>query len=246
MAITFRQLREENRHNLPQNSTDSINVNLPERMVSVFGGTLLGLNAIKNMFGSPLFALTEATVAGLLLYRGVTGNCPVYRRLGRDTNKVEAVNIRQTIVVNKPRNEVYQFWRKLENLPVFMNHLEDVYQTDSKHSHWVARIPGNMGKISWNAEIVKEKEDNFIGWRSVKGSAINNAGKVEFTDSPSGGTEIQAVISYHAPAGGFGTSVAKLINPVFEKIIREDILNFKHYIEVGEIPVTAQFMNRMD
>ena len=31
--------------------------------------------------------------------------------------------------------------------------------------------------------------------------------------------------------GELGAGVAKLLNPVFEKIIRQDIMNFKEYIE---------------
>jgi uncharacterized membrane protein len=53
---------------------------------------------------------------------------------------------------------VYAFWRRLENLPLFMKHLSNVTEIDAKHSHWEAVVPGNIGKIKWNAEIVKEKK----------------------------------------------------------------------------------------
>lgn len=39
------------------------------------------------------------------------------------------------------------------------------------------------------------------------------------------------MISYHPPAGELGSGIAKLLNPVFEKIIRQDVMNFKEYIE---------------
>jgi uncharacterized membrane protein len=246
MAITFKQLREEGKHTTHIKDY-SVNVNLPERLVSVFAGSLLFASAVRNMFNSPKWALTEATVGGFLLLRGTTGNCPLYRQLGRDTNKIESINIKQSLIVNKPREEVYDFWRNLENLPYFMKHLSKVLQSDDKHSHWEVKLPGNIGPITWNAEIVKEVPNHFIGWRSISGSMIENAGKVEFRDALNGaGTEIQAVISYHAPAGALGTTIAKLINPMFEKLVRQDILNFKHYFEVGEIPITADFFDRME
>ena len=39
------------------------------------------------------------------------------------------------------------------------------------------------------------------------------------------------MISYHPPAGELGAALAKVLTPVFEKIIRQDVLNFKDYIE---------------
>ena len=45
------------------------------------------------------------------------------------------------------------------------------------------------------------------------------------------GTELEVVISYHPPAGEIGAGIAKLLNPVFERIVREDVMNFKDYIE---------------
>ncbi len=246
MAITFKQLLQEGKHTTHIKNY-SVNVNLPERLISVFAGSLLVAGSVKNMLTSPKLAISEAVAGGFLLLRGTTGNCPLYRKLGRDTNTIESINIRQSLIVNKPREEVYDFWRNFENLPYFMKHLSKVLQSDDKHSHWEVKLPGNIGPITWNAEIVKEIPNHFIGWRSIKGSMIENAGKVEFKDALNGmGTEIQAVISYHAPAGAFGTSIAKLINPVFKKLVQQDILNFKHYFEVGEIPITSDFFDRME
>jgi hypothetical protein len=135
-------------------------------------------------------------------------------------------------VVNKPKDEVYAFWRKLENLPLFMKHLATVTEIDQKHSHWEAVIPGNIGKIKWNAEIVKEEPGYMIGWQSIQNATIQNAGKVVFNDALGGqGTELDVVITYHPPAGEIGSGISKLLNPVFEKIIRQDVMNFKEYIE---------------
>jgi len=71
----------------------------------------------------------------------------------------------------------------------------------------------------------------LLGWQSVPGSAINNAGKVEFRDAEEGGTELIVVISYRAPAGDLGAGIAKVLNPILEKIVRNDINSFKEYIE---------------
>ena len=65
---------------------------------------------------------------------------------------------------------------------------------------------------------------------------VNNAGKVSFKDALGGeGTELEVIITYHAPAGELGAALAKKLNPVFEKMIRQDIMNFKEYIETKHI-----------
>jgi uncharacterized membrane protein len=140
------------------------------------------------------------------------------------------------MIVNRPRNEVYSFWRKLENLPRFMKHLESVTEHDGGRSVWNAKIPGGLGTIGWDAEIVKEEEGQLLGWNSLPGSTIHNAGKVEFRDAADNGTEITVIITYRAPFGAIGEGVTNLLSPVFEKLIETDIKGFKEYIENERIP----------
>lgn len=211
-----------------------VNVGNNERIISAATGAFILSSGLSDLFKHPISGLVKTALGGLLLYRGASGHCPVYSSMGktRGVSNTQAINIRTSLIVNKSKDEVYNFWRKLENLPLFMKHLASVTEIDSKHSHWEATIPGNIGKVKWNAEIVKEEQGSMIGWQSIPNSMINNAGKVVFHDAQNGeGTELEVVISYHPPAGELGAGVAKLLNPVFEKIIRQDIMNFKEYIE---------------
>jgi uncharacterized membrane protein len=217
-----------------------INVNTPERIFSVIAGTFLIYSGIKSLARNPIASASKLVAGSVLFARGASGHCPVYEQMGTDGVRPENINIKQYFTVNKPREEVYQFWRKLENLPLFMRHLESVTQKDEKHSHWKAKFGPYLPSVSWDAEIVKERENEFIGWSALQGSVVENAGKVEFKDAPGGrGTEVQVVFSYHAPVGGIATGIAKLFNPVAENIIREDVRNFKQYIEAGEVPTTT-------
>jgi len=212
------------------------NVNTPERILSIVAGTFLFYSGLKSIFKKPVSGLSKIIAASTLLSRGTSGYCPIYNQLGADSTKPEVINIKQRLIVNKPREEVYQFWRQLENLPLFMRHIESVEQTSAIRSNWKARFAKNAPLISWKAEIVKEIPNHFIGWHSVTGSAIEHGGKVEFNDHVNGSTELQVVFSYQSPIGGLGTGVAKSFGPSLEKIIREDILYFKHFIETKEIP----------
>jgi uncharacterized membrane protein len=215
--------------------TERQNIDQGERFLSLIGGSYLLYKSLKNSIDHPLLAIQGLAASGLLIYRGATGICPVYERLGKDTTDPEAITITETIVVNAPREKVYAFWRELSNLPKFMEHLKRVTPIDETRSHWEANTPGHVIPLKWNAEITREEENAYLGWQSIEGSMIENAGKVEFKDTMNQiGTELYVEISYFPPAGSVGRGVASLFNGVFEKMIREDIQSFKQYAEQND------------
>lgn len=219
---------------IPQQSSNIINVSWPERMISATVGTLLFTNGVGNLFRNPTSALLKTVLGGYLMYRGASGNCALYSLLGNNENLVHSgsVNVRTTMVVNIPKHEVYRFWRNLENLPLFMKHLKSVKEDDNKTSHWEALMPGNLGIIKWEATIVEDEENRKIAWQSTPESMIENAGKVVFEEALGGqGTKLDILISYRPPAGDLGRGIAKMLNQVVEKYIREDVANFKSHIE---------------
>ena len=221
----------------PYNSNNAVNVSANERVLSLIGGLFIFSSGVNNLTSKPFSALGRLAVGTFLLYRGASGNCPVRSYMGREQmQEGSTIEMYTTLTVNKPRHEVYSFWRKLENLPLFMKHLRQVRELDSKTSKWEASLPAKGIPVSWNAEIVEDETNSLIGWCSLPGSMVENAGKVEFRDSINGqGTDIKVLITYRPPAGALGSGIATVLNPIFEKMVREDILNFKQYIEAGEI-----------
>lgn len=207
---------------------EDINVGKNERLFSIMAGSALMINTLKEGI-----KISKAAVAGYLLFRGITGFCPAYKAVSENTAEMKGknINIKSTVTVNKPRNEVYNFWRKLDNLPLFMKHLENVTILNEKISEWKATLPGGLGTIGWKSEIVKDEQNERIGWRSLPNSNIENAGNVHFKDAEGSGTEVHAVISYRVHGGTAGKSLGKLVNPLFDRMIKEDIQNLKHYME---------------
>ncbi|SEM68555.1 Uncharacterized membrane protein [Mucilaginibacter gossypiicola] len=213
---------------------DRINLNWPERFTSIAGGMKLGFSGFKNIFKNPFASIVKIGAGGYLLNRGITGHCELYKRIGKLSTNPINVNIRSSFIVNKPRKKVYEFWRKLDNLPLFMKHLESVEVIDSKYSHWVLKLPKNVATVSWHAEIVHDEPNEMIGWSSLSDSMINNAGKIRFQDTVDGqGTIVDVVISYQPPAGGVGAGIAKILNPVFKNMVDKDIQNFKQYMDIN-------------
>lgn len=218
-----------------------INLNWSERYVSIIGGVKLGFSGIKNIFKSPFSSIIKMGASGYLLNRGITGHCEIYSQIGKYTAKPVNVSIKSSFTVNQPKKKVYDFWRKLDNLPLFMSHLESVEVTSKLKSHWVLKLPAGISSVSWDAEIVDDKPGVLIGWKSLPGSAIDNAGKVMFEDTPDENvTLVHVTISYMPPVGGIGAGIATLLNPVFKGMVEDDIANFKQYMDIGD--VTEEFV----
>lgn len=213
----------------------SVNVGKLERVASILAGSALLIKGLKNEEKKSGIAMAIAGV--ILFFRGATGHSTVYSVAGKRKlpDTVKNINIMTKLTVNRPRQEVYDFWRKLSNLPLFMEHLDRVEVLDNKRSHWSAKVPGHLGTIEWDAEIVKEIDGELLGWNSLPHASVNNAGKVEFRDADENGTEITVLITYRAPFGDVGEGIASMLNPVFKKMITKDVKNFKRYIEAGDI-----------
>lgn len=207
-----------------------VNVGKTERLLMIAAGTYLLYRAIKKKDDKKIM---EGITAGTMLLRGITGYCPAYDVMNNTKAlKGKNISITTSLSIDKPVNEVYNAWRKLENLPQFIKHLHSVSTIDSTTSQWEAKIPGGIGKLSWKAEILMDEPNRILSWHSLPNATISNAGKVKFTDNGNT-TDIEVTLSYHAPLGKAGELTAKLFTPMFKNILQKDIEGFKAYIENG-------------
>jgi uncharacterized membrane protein len=215
------------------------NVGTAERWGSVIGGVALAAFGLKRRsVGGAALAL----FGGGLIYRGVTGHCQLYQALGLNTSRdgaTQVIEVEKAITIDKSPEELYRFWRQLENLPRFMAHLQSVQNTGHRRSHWVAKAP--LGRTAaWDVEITEERDNELIAWRSLEGSCVPNQGHVRFLRAPWGrGTEVHIRLAYKPPRGKLGAIVAKLFSKEPHRQLDEDLHRFKHLMEAGEIPTIA-------
>jgi len=148
------------------------------------------------------------------------------------------VPVHASLVINSPPDEVYDFWRKMENLPRFMAHVESVTQLDERRSEWSARLPGGM-QLCWQSEIVEDQPGRLMSWRTVAGSEINHVGSVRFEAGPGDkGTQLYVEIYYGMPGGSKAARAAQLVSGAPEAMVLEDLRRLKQLIETGEIATT--------
>jgi uncharacterized membrane protein len=217
------------------------NVGSTERLVSTIVGGGLLLYGIKRGWRD---GFLPALLGGALIYRGGAGRCAIYKMAGIDTSEKkprpsvsvphgEGIKVERSVIVNKTLEELYQFWRNPENLPRFMSHVASVQALDEKRSHWKLKSMGGT-EFEWNAEIVNEKPNELIAWRTVGNADVDHAGSVHFEKLPADrGTKVRVVMEYRPPAGQLGAAVAKLFGEEPGQILETDLRRFKQLMETG-------------
>jgi uncharacterized membrane protein len=225
------------------NRTQVTNLGVAERWASIAGGVALVSCGMKK--GSVLGRSALAILGGDLIYTGVTGYTPCFKALGVKSRKTtgnqsapipyqQGIRVDTAITIQKSREELFSFWRHLENLPRFMRHLHSVTRIDDTHSHWIAQGPGGK-MLEWDAEIINEQLNERIGWRSLPGSDLSTAGSVHFKEAPGGrGTEVEIELQYIPPAGALGAAYAKLLGLDPADQIKDDLRRLKQMLETGE------------
>jgi uncharacterized membrane protein len=227
-----------------------INVGTAERWVSGVAAAALAAYGIRS--GRSGLRRLLLPLAGALLGRALTGRCPVNRALGRNTargndrlspvaslGRGEGIRVEQTVRVARPAEELYRFWRNLENLPRFMDHLESVQVLDERRSHWVARGPAGL-RVEWDAEIHNEVPGQLLAWRSLPGSEVDHAGSVHFEPDVGEFTFVRVILRYDPPAGKVGAVVARLFGEDANTQVADDLRRFKQVMEAGDSSPAGQ------
>jgi uncharacterized membrane protein len=224
------------------------NVGSRERIVSMTGGVVLGMLAAKAHRGKGRSLALSSAAA--LLGRGVFGYCPVNAAVGRgrsdrDTREALAgnrgVKVIESVTIRSDAGALYDTWRRLDNLPMFMGHLERVDVLDARTSHWVMRGPAGV-RFEWDAEIINEIRPMLIAWRSLPGAEVVSAGSVQFRERQRRAgltTEVTVTMQYEPFGGKASAMLAWLVGQSPASMLREDLRRFKAQIEAREVPTTA-------
>lgn len=164
-------------------------------------------------------------------------------RTKRDDKRDGEAVVGRTVLINKPRAEIFAFWQDIANLPRFMENLERIEPLGGDRSRWVIKGPFER-EIAVETRITQSVPDSTIAWESTEGSEIRTQGRVSFADAPAGrGTAVTLEIAYEPPGGDLGRLVAKLFAREPNIQARHELKRLKMLMETGEIATGA---NRRD
>lgn len=147
--------------------------------------------------------------------------------------------IGRTVTINRPRPEVYAFWRDFSNLPIIMDNVDRIDVVDATRSHWTVKAPAGK-TVEWDAIVTADEPDRLIVWETIEGAEVRSTGRIEFLDAaPGRGTMVRATIAYDPPGGIIGEWIAKLFQREPNVQARRDLRRLKQYLETGEVTSSA-------
>jgi uncharacterized membrane protein len=207
-------------------SMGRVNVGRVERIASVLGGAAL---ITFGLLRRSRAGWSMAAAGAPMLYRGLRGHCPMYGALGinrasrEDTQRGNlGVKVERSVVVEEPAEKIYAFWRDFRNLPTIMRHVESVSVLSPTRSHWVVRGPVGT-TFQWDAEIITDRPNELISWRTMPDARVEHAGSVRFEPQAGGATLVRVAMQYNPPGGELAHVVAAILGEDPGKRIEEDL-----------------------
>ena len=204
------------------------------RWATALGGAALVVWGARKLTAErhPVGALLATTGAGLI-WRSTKSD--TRQRLGG----ARGTRVEESFAINRPPEELYRFWRHLEELPRLMPELVSVRMIDHRRSHWIARGPVGW-QPQWYADIINDIPNELIAWRTIAGSSLVSAGSIHFEAGPPGrGTVVRVLLQYDPPGGKFGAALAWAFGQAPGGVVREGLRRFKQLMETGEMATTA-------
>jgi uncharacterized membrane protein len=214
-----------------------------QRWVSGLSGAALTWYGLSR---SDLARWPLALFGAGLIYQGIAGDnlldrlpgaqeIPVVRQMTSAPAPAQ-LRIRKSLTIAQPAERLYAYWRQLENLPTFMKHVKSIQDLGNGLSHWVVNVLKDQ-EFEWDARIIKDRPNEMIAWETLPDAPLQNRGYVKFIPIARG-TEVSVSFEYDPPGGALGEMVGRAAMFIAEQQVKEEIRNFKHLMEAGEVITT--------
>ncbi len=184
-----------------------------------------------------LAAVAVAGIAAVDIWAGMQNRRQAHQSVDGPTAK-GVVSVDKTISINRTPDECYRFWRDVDNLPRFMQHLKGIEVLSDTHYRWRAKAPAGAS-VEWESELTIDRPGELLAWHSLPDADINHAGTVSFERAAGGrGTVVRVSLEYKSLGGKPAALLAKLFGEESAQQVADDLRHFKQLIETGEITTT--------
>ena len=171
---------------------------------------------------------TATTIAGVAVPA-------VLRWLRRTGSARRSVDMRMTVVVERPVNEVFEFCRDFENFPRIVDVLLSVEDSQDGRSHWAVRSPTGQ-TIEWDAIVTKYVPNAVIAWESIPGSVVKAGGVMRFFPLSAQETRIDVSLTYQPLRTGLNEALHALIASPNVLRLRGDIMKAAREVSITTSP----------
>ncbi|HZW04141.1 MAG TPA: SRPBCC family protein, partial [Anaerolineaceae bacterium] len=212
------------------------------RLLATSGGILLYL------LGQTTSGLSRLILKGGGIFLGMRGliNRDVKTLIGSEMSEDGRgiIDIRKSITIQAPVEQVYNLWENFDNFPRFMEHVKEVRNMGGGRNHWIVRGPAGMD-VEFDAMVTEKVPNELIAWESVADSSVKHKGRVRFNRN-NNRTRVQVWMTYIPPAGVLGHAVASLFGTDPKSAMDQDLARMKSLIEEGETTAHSEKVRKED
>ncbi len=219
------------------------NIGMIERGLTTALGAKLVLSGLAR--ANTARGWLMAAAGGLLAYRGISGYCRLYASLGARPRRGQAgygaaeLEVAESVTIGRSPQDLYEFWRDLENLPKVMRHVQSVEEIDERRSRWcvdgIRSVP-----VEFEAILIDDQPNESLEWATIDGDYLHHRGRVSFQPAPGDrGTRVRVTMRYRSIGGPLAALIAKMFRSDPSTEIRDDLRRFKQLMETGEITDAA-------
>lgn len=181
----------------------------------------------RNLFGHALALAGAGAMAGSTMKRNISSSLAF-------CECSQGFEVEQTININAPVSDLFEFWANPENYPEAFSHITSVEQIGENLYRWTVKGPAGI-PLGWEGVIARIVPNTLVEWKSQPGSLIGNSGIVRFDPNYDASTRLQIRMFYRPPAGILGRFVAEMFGSDPKSILRDDLRRLKWLFESGGI-----------
>jgi len=172
-------------------------------------------------------------LGGLVLAVRGSLNRPFSALFGLGGSEQRTITVQKSITVHQPIHIVFDLWSRLDNFPLFMQHVREVdIEIGGRKTHWIVDGPAGT-QLEFEAETVAFEPDRLIAWRTLPKQTIEHEGRVRF-EEVEGGTRLHVMLSYRPPMGMVGHAIAHILGWDPKARMDEDLVRMKTLLEDGK------------
>jgi uncharacterized membrane protein len=146
----------------------------------------------------------------------------VVRWLRRAGAARRAVDMRMSVVVQRPIHDVFEFCRDFENFPQIVDVLLSVEDHQDGRSHWAVRSPTGQA-VEWDATVTKYVPSSVIAWESVPGSTVQASGLMRFAQLSPTDTRVDVALTYRPLRTGYADAFRALVGSSNTQRLRTEL-----------------------
>jgi uncharacterized membrane protein len=145
--------------------------------------------------------------------------------------------IEKSVIIERPVESVYEFYRDFRNLPKFLGDVMNIEQTGPGTSRWTIQGPFHI-QAHWTIRVTADRSNESICYETVSSRGLRTYWEIYFSPGRNKGeTRVREVL--RSPLGRLGRAALALIGKFPAEEVSANLRRLKQVMETGRVTDTS-------